>query len=66
MQLDASWIVFNRPSKQDSANTYAGFLMALGLSGHLASLQDYDLYGYLQDKHELTVVGLLLGVAASK
>lgn len=58
--------MFNKPSRQNSSNTYAGFLMALGLSGHLASVQDYDLYTYLEDKHELTVVGLLLGVAASK
>ena len=65
-QLDSAWIVFNRPSEEDVANTYAGFLMALGLTGHLDSLQDYDLYGYLQDKHELTVVALLLGIAASK
>lgn len=40
--------------------------MGLGLTGNLSSLQDYDLYAYLQDKHELTVVGLLLGMAASK
>ena len=40
--------------------------MALGLTGHLAALHDYDLYAYLQDKHELTLVGVLLGVAASK
>lgn len=64
--MDASWIIFNRPSQQESSNTHAGFLMALGLSGHLESLQDYDLYSYLEDKHELTVVGLLLGIASSK
>lgn len=58
--------MFNRPSEQESSNMYAGFLMALGLTGHLTALQDYDLYAYLQDKHELTVVGVLLGVAASK
>ncbi len=47
-------------------NTYAGLLMGLGLTGNLATLQDYDLFGYLENKHELTVIGLLLGMAASK
>lgn len=58
--------MFNQPSDDEWANTYAGFLMALGMTGHLDSLYDYHLCGYLQDKHELTVVALLLGVAASK
>ena len=40
--------------------------MALGLNGHLASLHDYDLYSYLHEKHELTVIGLLLGLTASR
>ena len=63
-QLDSAWIVYNRPSDEDLANIYAGFLMALGLIGHMDSIQDYYLYGYFQDKHELTVVALLLGIAA--
>ena len=40
--------------------------MALGFNGHLSSLQDYDLYNYLREKHELTVIGLLLGISAAK
>ena len=64
-QLDSTWIVFNR-SSEDRSNEYAGFLMALGLSGHLATLEDYTIYSYLQEKHELTVIGLLLGLSASK
>ena len=65
-QLDSTWIIFNHPSEENSSNTYAGFLMALGLHGHLASLSDYHLYDYLQEKHELTVVGLLLGISAAR
>ena len=47
-------------------NSYAGFLLALGLQGHLAGLSDFHLYDFLQEKHELTVVGLLVGVAAAR
>ena len=64
-QLDSTWIVFNRPH-QELSDEYAGFLMALGLNGHLASLLDYEIYSHLDTKHELTVVGLLLGLSASR
>ena len=66
LQLDSTWIVFNHPLEEDQANTYAGFLMALGLQGHLTTLSDFHLYDYLQEKHELTVIGLLLGVTAGR
>ena len=65
LQLDSTWIVSNRPSEELS-DEFAGFLMALGLSGHLASLHEYNLYSYLHEKHELTVIGLLLGLTASR
>ena len=47
-------------------NSFAGFLLALGLSGHLSSLNSFYIFEYLQQKHEVTVVGLLLGVAAAR
>ena len=53
-------------TRDDCPNSYAGFLMALGLQGHLAELSDFHLYDFLQEKHELTVVGLLVGVAAAR
>ena len=40
--------------------------MALGLNGHLTSLNSFNLFEYLQPKHELTVIGLLLGIAAAR
>lgn len=65
-QLDSTWIIFNHPPEEKFSNGYAGFLMALGLHGHLASLSEFHLYNYLQEKHELTVVGLLLGISAAR
>ena len=35
-------------------------------SGHLSSLLDFELFDYLQDKHELTTVAVLLGITASR
>lgn len=40
--------------------------MALGLSGHLDNLMQIYLYNYLNKCHEMTSVGVLLGLAASK
>lgn len=45
---------------------HAGFLMALGLNGHLNTLAVLNKFEYLVKCHEMTSVGLLLGIAASK
>jgi anaphase-promoting complex subunit 1 len=45
---------------------HAGLLMALGLNGHLNNLAEMNTYEYLIKCHEMTSVGLLLGVAATK
>lgn len=44
---------------------HAGFLMALGLNGHLKDMAFMDVYEYLVKCHEMTSVGLLLGIAAT-
>ncbi|XP_049852727.1 anaphase-promoting complex subunit 1 isoform X1 [Schistocerca gregaria] len=65
--IESAWIVFNKPKGTSEAYTeHAGFLMALGLNGNLMSLARLNMYEYLVKCHELTSVGLLLGVAATK
>lgn len=44
---------------------HAGFLMALGLNGHLKDMAFMNMYEYLVKCHEMTSVGLLLGIAAT-
>ncbi|EPS42387.1 hypothetical protein H072_3591 [Dactylellina haptotyla CBS 200.50] len=61
--IDTSWIVFNKPS--ELSNRHAGFLLALGLNGHLKSIAKWDAFNYLTPKHTMTCIGLLLGLAAS-
>ncbi|CAH3188191.1 unnamed protein product, partial [Porites evermanni] len=65
-KIDSTWIVYNKPRNNQLTEEHAGFLMALGLSGHLNSLSYMNLHDYLCKGHELTTVGLLLGAAASK
>ncbi|GMM33910.1 anaphase promoting complex subunit 1 [Saccharomycopsis crataegensis] len=58
-----SWIVFNKPHNLNSQ--HGGFLLALGLNGHLKNLEEWHMYNYLGPKHTHTSVGLLLGLSAS-
>ena len=61
--VDTSWILFNKP--QELKNRHAGFLLALGLNGHLKSIAKWVAFRYLTPKHTMTSIGLLLGLAAS-
>ncbi|KAF8860636.1 hypothetical protein BDZ45DRAFT_800579 [Acephala macrosclerotiorum] len=62
--IDTSWILYNKPVP-DLNNRHAGFLLALGLNGHLKSLAKWVAFKYLTPKHTMTSIGLLLGLAAS-
>ncbi|KAK6456133.1 anaphase-promoting complex, subunit 1 [Scheffersomyces xylosifermentans] len=61
--ITGSWIIFNKPPELNSQ--HAGFLLGLGLNGHLKKLEEWHIYNYLGPKHPLTSVGLLIGMAAS-
>ncbi|KAK6081902.1 hypothetical protein SCUP515_02681 [Seiridium cupressi] len=62
--VDTSWILYNKPGN-DLNNRHAGFLLALGLNGHLKGLAKWVAFKYLTPKHTMTSIGLLLGLAAS-
>lgn len=61
--INGSWIIYNKPPELNAQ--HAGFLLGLGLNGHLRRLEEWHIYNYLGPKHPLTSVGLLLGMAAS-
>lgn len=64
--IDSTWIVYNKPkSSTEQSSEHAGFLMALGLNGHLKTLSFMSIFEYLIKCDEMTSVGLLLGVAAT-
>ncbi|KAJ7330710.1 Anaphase-promoting complex subunit 1 [Desmophyllum pertusum] len=56
-QIDSTWIVYNKPKNNQLTEEHAGFLMALGLNGHLNNLSYMNLHDYLCKGHELTTVG---------
>ena len=62
-QLTRTWIVYNKAA--EPSNDHAGFLMALGLQGHLGCLSITDMYRYLSQEDEMTTIGVLLGVSAA-
>lgn len=59
--IDKTWITFNKPKTSETQMEHAGFLMALGLNGHLKNLGDLSTYEYLIKLHEMTSVGILIG-----
>lgn len=61
--IDASWILYNRPATINAE--HGGFLLGLGLTGHLRKFGSVETFAYLQLRHEKTTVGTLLGIAAS-
>ncbi|XP_032594835.1 anaphase-promoting complex subunit 1 [Drosophila grimshawi] len=64
--IDSTWIVYNKPKTQaNNGLEHAGFLMALGLNGHLRSLSFMSIFKYLVKCDEMTSVGLLLGISAA-
>ncbi|XP_054087608.1 anaphase-promoting complex subunit 1 [Zeugodacus cucurbitae] len=64
--VDSTWIVYNKPKGQEDVSTeHAGFLMGLGLNGHLKTLSFMSIYEYLVKCEEMTSVGLLLGISAT-
>ena len=81
-RLSRTWIVCNNPKhhvsigaanqtdsspdEDDNDHAFGGFLMALGLRGHLASLTSTDILDYLNSGSITTTVGIMLGLAAGK
>lgn len=61
--VDTSWILFNKPRELN--NRHAGFLLAMGLNGHLKSIAKWLAFKYLTPKHSITSAGFLLGLSAS-
>ncbi|ODQ53556.1 hypothetical protein SAICODRAFT_38394, partial [Saitoella complicata NRRL Y-17804] len=61
--INTSWIVFNKPTELTAK--HAGFLLGLGLNGHLKDLATWHAFNYLTSKHTMTSIGLLLGLAVS-
>ncbi|KAG6812695.1 hypothetical protein H0H92_001324 [Tricholoma furcatifolium] len=61
--VESSWIAFNKPS--ELTPEHAGFLFALGLSGHLREMLTWHTFAYLTPKHDLTSIGVLLGLSAA-
>ncbi|KNC87444.1 hypothetical protein SARC_00426 [Sphaeroforma arctica JP610] len=78
--INSAWIAYNKPltskkslpnqngesdEKSVTENTYAGFLLALGLQGHLSHLSPAALYGFLRGRNTTTSVAIVLGMAAT-
>jgi anaphase-promoting complex subunit 1 len=67
-EITRNWMIYNRTASQMSGGSeasHAGFLMGLGLKGHLKALTISDVCEYLTLGHVPTTVAILIGYAAS-
>lgn len=62
--LARTWILKHRPATATGNASHAGMLLGLGLGGYLPALRTTDYYEYLIPMHDLTSIGLMLGIAA--
>lgn len=51
LQVDSTWILYNRPRTSDLSYEHAGFLMGLGFNGHLSNLATLSIHRYLSRVH---------------
>ncbi|CAG8664779.1 1739_t:CDS:2, partial [Cetraspora pellucida] len=65
INIEGSWISLNKP--KELTNSHAGFLLGLGLNGHLKSMATWQAVEYLMKtpKHDITTIALVLGLPAS-
>ncbi|CAJ0827221.1 63_t:CDS:10 [Entrophospora sp. SA101] len=63
--VTGSWIELNKPKELN--NSHAGFLMGLGINGHLKSMGIWQAVDYLMKspKHDMTNIALVIGLPAS-
>ena len=61
--FDSSDISFNQANEFDAK--YAGFLLGLGITRHIRSMALFQAFSFLDPKHELTSIGVLLGLSTA-
>ncbi|XP_050095194.1 anaphase-promoting complex subunit 1 [Anopheles aquasalis] len=72
--ITAAWIMnnssrlsaTNRKSTAEERIEHGGFLLALGLTGHLHKLELYPIYEYMVQGEDIVRVALLIGLSASR
>lgn len=62
-KMSKTWIKYNKPEEPNAI--HAGLLFALGLHGYLRVLNITDIFQYFRQEHEITTLGLMLGLAAT-
>ncbi|PRT56950.1 Negative regulator of mitosis [Wickerhamiella sorbophila] len=63
--ITSHWIVYNNSQENTYPSQHAGFLLGLGIMGHLKTLEEWHIYHYLGEKDPIMSNALLMGLAAS-
>lgn len=62
-KVDSTW--YFSQSQGERTARHAGLLLGLGLAGRFATIGQVHTYRYLGDRHNMTSIGLLLGLSAT-
>ncbi|CAH7689936.1 P-loop containing nucleoside triphosphate hydrolase protein [Phakopsora pachyrhizi] len=54
-----------KPKKRFHDDQHAGYLLGLGLNQHLKSINRVQIFRYLESKHDMTSIGVLLGLSST-
>lgn len=63
-RINSGWL--SQHKAQELNAFHAGYLLGLGLNGHLHSLENWQAFEYLSKAHDMTSAALLLGLCASR
>lgn len=68
--IDSTWILNHRPNSglivDQLTPSHSGFLLGLGLGGHLEKCTEEILHDYFSKQQELATIALILGYSAAK
>ncbi|TIC58872.1 hypothetical protein E3Q05_00553 [Wallemia mellicola] len=65
LNVDESWIMLNKPTKNVMSPRHSGLMLGLGLNGHLKSMWLGHIQKFLEPKNEFMTIGTMLGVSIS-
>lgn len=62
--INGSWIIYNKPESETVSLLHAGFLLGLGINGHLKNLEEWHIFSYMGQKDTVISMAILIGLSA--
>lgn len=63
--FDWDWLCMNLKAHQELLPVQAGFLMAAGLTGHIRSINLYDIHEFLTKNEKFLAIAVMMGLSVA-